>query len=389
MKYTNEQKEKIMMESDLLGESRSREKQGFALGFALEKLAQKGVELLFVDDGNFPGWLVKKFKDQPLFLYTIGNKQLLKNEDVETVTSYLDFKRGSNPKIFISDRPMEELMSYRIVIERLLENKLLIVSNMFNEKSILKNVEEKLIDEETRGISKKVFISGSRSQNEIPVSIQKSLEAIIQQNIHILIGDSEKGVDNNILDYLRLDSVYPHVEVFTVNQNARVKVESKWTKRHIETEPESKGQEKQMVKDRMMADEAHWGLAVFDPFSKTRFGKLRVSSGTLRNTIQMLLEKKPVKFHYVYESELKESKLKTIEDLKEVLDSYALEKRSPEISKEKTSLNSPNLISLEPKEKHQMLMKKFEELKRKEEKILVEKNKSVLLKKQNFQLSLF
>ena len=47
---------------------------------------------------------------------------------------------------------------------------------------------------------KRVFISG-RSQRSIPKAAQDSLDAIIKQGIEFLIGDSDKGVDSEIVDF--------------------------------------------------------------------------------------------------------------------------------------------------------------------------------------------
>ena len=51
-----------------------------------------------------------------------------------------------------------------------------------------------------------------------------------------------------------------------------------------------KSQQRQMAKDRAMANDADWGMALFNPIEKNRYGALQVSSGTLRNTIQMLIQ---------------------------------------------------------------------------------------------------
>ena len=48
-----------------------------------------------------------------------------------------------------------------------------------------------------------VFVSGSRSQVLIPKVVQDSLEAIKSQGIGMLIGDSDRGVDREVIDFLR------------------------------------------------------------------------------------------------------------------------------------------------------------------------------------------
>ena len=93
-----------------------------------------------------------------------------------------------------------------------------------------------------------------------------------------------------------------------------MKVENEWKTKTIFTDSSLKPQEQQMVKDRAMADDADWGLAIFKPITKNRYGAIQVSSGTLRNTIQLLLDKKAVKFFYVFDNKVEVANLKTIAD---------------------------------------------------------------------------
>ncbi len=77
-----------------------------------------------------------------------------------------------------------------------------------------------------------IFVSGSRSQAEIPQVVQHSLEAIVEQNFGILIGDSDKGVDRDTIDYLRVP-LYENVTIFTIGDQPRVKTETTWRVRKI------------------------------------------------------------------------------------------------------------------------------------------------------------
>lgn len=218
--------------------------------------------------------------------------------------------------------------------------------------------------------SKKVFISGSRTQEMIPENVQHSLDLIKQQQIKILIGDSEKGVDNEIINYLRLAPKYLEVEIYSIKTKARVKVEEEWELKVIETEKKLKPQEKQMEKDRVMANQADWGLAVFNPITKNRYGAIQVSAGTLRNTIQLLLNKRSVKFFYVYETKVEVVNLKHISELKKVIDSYQEEQLSLEeiemIGTSKGVKPTDNLAMI----KYQKIMQKFLELLKKEETLI-------------------
>lgn len=74
-----------------------------------------------------------------------------------------------------------------------------------------------------------------------------------------------------------------------------------------------------------MADRATWGLAVFNPIEPNKYGNLQVSAGTLRNTIQMLLNGKMVRFFDVYEGNVVCKVLKCIDDLERVINSYQKE----------------------------------------------------------------
>ena len=118
-------------------------------------------------------------------------------------------------------------------------------------------------------------------------------------------GDSERGVDALALDYLRVwggGSPYPHVTVFTVRSRPRVKVEGAWGLEVVPGEPGSTGRALQTAKaSRAMGERADWGLAYLSPIEINRFGNSQVSSGALRNAVQLLLAGRPVKLFYTYE----------------------------------------------------------------------------------------
>ncbi|KAA9239796.1 MULTISPECIES: hypothetical protein [Aerococcus] len=180
--------------------------------------------------------------------------------------------------------------------------------------------------------TRSVFISGSRTQNQLSQEVLDSIDAIIDQGIKVNLGDSNKGVDKEVADLLRLEN-YQSVEIFTINQKPRIAIEKDWKVRYVHPDDNLNGQEQQMMKDRQMANDSHWGLAIFDPIKKNRFGALQVSSGTLRNTIQMLLQGKSVKFFYVFEDATRYHNLKGEEGLKQLealIDSYQEEKLTGE-----------------------------------------------------------
>lgn len=185
-----------------------------------------------------------------------------------------------------------------------------------------------------------------------------------------MLGDSSKGVDGQIADYLR-EPLYPYVSIYTVLPKPRIEVEEGWKLQIIEVhDPKLTQQKRQMEKDRIMAAEANFGLAVFNPISVNRYGNLQVSSGTLRNTIQMLLEKKSVKFFYLYGDEMRLADLHHqdgLSGLEEVLNSYKEEVFDPEDT-DFTKVVVPKDMTLSEL-RHQKLMKKYEELKKAEIKL--------------------
>lgn len=335
-------------------------KQGLKLGVELEKLSQRGVKIFFLnkDENN---WIIKYFKDKPKILFLLGNENLLKNKKIKVIFNYSDLKESAKePIVFISDRSFEELLRYNELMKQVSVGNVLLIGDMYNQKSNVRSTEGTINLKKLE--NKKVFISGSRTQSMIPESVQNSLELIKKQNIKVLIGDSEKGIDKEIIDFFRLEPRYTSVEVFTIKNKPRINVETEWKTRVIQVNSEANSQEKQMEKDRIMAKEADWGLAIFRPITKNRYGAIQVSSGTLRNTIQMLINHKAVKFFYVISSQVKYQNLKSIDDLREVLVQYKNEQLSEEegreilTSKGIKKSDNPSFI------KYEKVNKKFEEL---------------------------
>lgn len=178
-----------------------------------------------------------------------------------------------------------------------------------------------------------VFISGSRSLARLPEEFCRSLNRICEQGLNVLAGDSERGVDALALDYLRTwdgGVPYSHVTVFTVRSRPRVKVEDAWGLEVVPGEPGATGRALQTAKDCAMGERADWGLAYFNPIEINRFGNLQVSSGTLRNAVQLLLAGCPVKLFYTYEESACVADLSTIEDLEAVVERYQTERLGDE-----------------------------------------------------------
>ena len=166
-----------------------------------------------------------------------------------------------------------------------------------------------------------VFVSGSRSQAVIPKVVQDSLEAIMNSGFDILIGNSDKGVDKEIIDFLCVP-LYENVVLYSVSRPPRVPPEDAWRVETVQADEGLGGRERQMAKDRAMAARADWGLALFNPIEKNRYGALQVSAGTLRNAIQMLLQRKKVKLVYCCEGDALSRTLRSLDDLESVIESY-------------------------------------------------------------------
>ncbi|MBO0413588.1 hypothetical protein JZO81_21225 [Enterococcus hulanensis] len=359
--------------------------QGMRLGLELEKLSQRGIEIIFPSQQSVPATVMNRFSNVPELLFLTGNKELLSDEGIGIVTSYTDFKNIEKPIIFIADRKMDKLLRFPDISDQLTKGRILLLSDRYRNNATKKEESVKLKEQQGR---KKVFISGSRSQADIPENVQKSLELIRKQSIEVLIGDSEKGVDREIIDYLRLSPRYPFVEIFTIKKMPRVKVENEWQTKTIFTDSSLKPQEQQMVKDRAMADAADWGLAIFKPITKNRYGAIQVSSGTLRNTIQLLLDKKAVKFFYVFDNKVEVANLKTIADLKSVIEKYKEETLTSNEMEEILSSKGVEKDAEPSNVKYTKINKKFEELLKNEQKLQNDRSDS-RGKPRDEQISLF
>lgn len=361
--------------------------QGVKLGIELDNLTKRGIEINFLENYKTFDFVYKDFQIKPKFLFFVGNSELFSKKGTKIVLKYSDFQKNEPDEdvIFIADREMDSLLKYEDIISRLMSKSLLVVSNSYRTKSSLEVKHEANISQSKK--KGKVFISGSRSQTEIPENVQQSLELIIKNNIDVLIGDSDKGVDKEIIDYFR--GAYNQLEVFSIKSKPRVEIEKEWKQRIVKPDVSLKPQQQQMLKDRIMADEADWGLAIFDPITKNRYGTMQVSSGTLRNTIHLLLSNKIVKFFYLYEGEIIFVHLKTIEDLEKLIEEYKYEKVPKDEAYEIESVNKLNSNLNVAEFKYQKIYLKFKELLRSEQEIIDEKHKIVNAIDDNEQITLF
>ena len=365
-----------MLSPETIAKANGILEKGLKLSLELGKLNQRGISVLFPGDIQFERF-DEVFTYKPAMLFSAGDQGLLEQSDMAVVSSLSEFKKLGCTGVLLSDRAFDALLRDRQVASAIRERRALLVSDLLyarasTRKGALSKGWRKQADVVEQP-SKRVFISGSRTQALIPKSVQESLEAIIEQRICVLIGDSDKGVDREIIDFLRAP-LYENVTIFTISKTPRVAAEDTWDVRVVEADSSLKPQQRQMAKDRVMADEADWGLALFNPVEKNRFGTLQVSSGTLRNTVQMLTNGKMVKFFYLYEGEMACRNLKSLKDLENVIESYRSERLSE--AERRTILSSKGVSQDDdaPMVKTRVILAKYNALRKSEETNLATKD---------------
>jgi hypothetical protein len=143
---------------------------------------------------------------------------------------------------------------------------------------------------------KKVFIGGSRRVSRLNSAVRARLDKIIENELPVIIGDAN-GADKAVQQYLH-SKHYNNVEVFCSGTVCRNNL-GHWHTRLISTDTHNRGRQFYAAKDRAMADEAAYGLMVWD-------GK---STGTLLNVLRLLRQEKKVAIYNV--SQRRFSELKT------------------------------------------------------------------------------
>lgn len=120
----------------------------------------------------------------------------------------------------------------------------------------------------------KVFISGSISIKKLPQSALEKVESIIQKNMTVIVGDA-KGVDS-IIQKLLIKKHYDNVIVYYAGDKIRNNI-GNWTTVNVPDTSNLKGRELYTIKDEKMAEDADYGLMIWDNKSK----------GTLKNIEEM------------------------------------------------------------------------------------------------------
>ncbi len=161
-----------------------------------------------------------------------------------------------------------------------------------------------------------VFISGSRTIPYLPAEVQARVDNMIDNGLHIVVGDSERGVDNLIVSYL-YDRGYINVSIYSVHSKSRIgRLLPDWSFQRIAPDilarQDKNGnttnrRELETYKDRAMCDVCNFALVIWqDTYTNPRFGQTSVSAGSLRNAVQLLLAGKPVTMYHRSEGDMLE-----------------------------------------------------------------------------------
>ncbi|HEY3656229.1 MAG TPA: hypothetical protein VGL34_14780 [Steroidobacteraceae bacterium] len=125
----------------------------------------------------------------------------------------------------------------------------------------------------------KVFVGGSRRISRLNAEIRNRLDRVVDAGFKIIVGDAN-GADKAVQIYLQ-SKCYDAVEVFCAGHACRNNV-GNWPTRKVAAD-KLRGFDFYAEKDRVMADEASYGLMIWD-------GE---SIGTLMNVVRLLGKKKP------------------------------------------------------------------------------------------------
>jgi len=118
----------------------------------------------------------------------------------------------------------------------------------------------------------KIFISGSISIKQLPPLALEKINSIIEKNYRIIIGDA-KGVDFLVQEYL-LKNKYNDVTVYFTGDKIRNNAGDWETNQIIVDTEKIKGRQLYTVKDKAMANDADYGLMIWDGKSKGTLGNI-------------------------------------------------------------------------------------------------------------------
>jgi hypothetical protein len=149
-----------------------------------------------------------------------------------------------------------------------------------------------------------VFVAGSRQVSRLPAEVTARLDAMIEKEFQILVGDANSA-DKAVRQYLA-DQSYPTVLVHCMKDHCRNNV-GNWPTREVAAPRGAKGLDYYSLKDRAMAETAEYGLMLWDGKSK----------GTVNNVVSLSRDHKPV---VVYVAPTRQFRtIRSFDDLKGLL----------------------------------------------------------------------
>jgi len=132
----------------------------------------------------------------------------------------------------------------------------------------------------------KVFIAGSRRLSKLSRDVTHRLDNIIEKGLTVLVGDA-KGVDKAVQSYFSKKQ-YTNVQVFCMEGGCRNNV-GNWPTRAVSAaNPGRRDFAYYSTKDRVMTDEADYGLMLWDGESR----------GTLTSIVDLVVRGKPVAVYF-------------------------------------------------------------------------------------------
>lgn len=113
----------------------------------------------------------------------------------------------------------------------------------------------------------KVFISGTagfgaKAITALPNGVEIELDKIMKWHKHVLIGDCQ-GIDTLVQSYLLVHG-YENVTVYCSGTRCRNILNPRWNIKRIAVPVDVTGRAFFAVKDKAMADDADYGLAIWD-----------------------------------------------------------------------------------------------------------------------------
>jgi len=135
-----------------------------------------------------------------------------------------------------------------------------------------------------------VFIAGSRAISRLSEDVKHRIDTMIAKDFTILVGDAN-GADKAVQRYLA-EKQFRNVIVHCMTGNCRNNIGG-WPTREVSADPGSRGFAYYSTKDLAMANNAEYGLMLWDGESK----------GTLNNVLNMIHQNKIVIVYYAPKKE--------------------------------------------------------------------------------------